>query len=238
MKIRQWLFLLLALSVAAVCLRLGFWQLDRLGERRARNEEIRVGLSQPPISLNEALDSSQLSAYQRVEAQGQFDPEQEILLSPRARNGLPGVHLVTPLLLSGQPEAILVDRGWIPADERNLPERAKFETSEIVSVTGYLRASVEQASLFFLPENGDEGAKLEWQTLDLAAIQGQIEQPLVDWVLVLTDPVESASPQPIPQPDLDLSEGPHLGYALQWFSFAAIALVGGGYWLWRQRSEI
>ncbi len=237
MKLRQWLFIALAVSVAAACIRLGFWQLDRLQERRARNEAIRAGLSQAPIDLNEGLNSEDLSAYQRVVAKGRFNADEEILLSPRALNGQPGVHLVTPLLLADHTQAILVDRGWIPADARNLPARADYEIGDPVTVSGYLRPGVEGTTMFFLPEPEGQGEKLQWQSLDLEAIQQQVEPPLVSWVLVQMEPLEVDGPQPIPQPELELSEGPHLGYALQWFSFAAIAILGGGYWLWQQRSE-
>jgi surfeit locus 1 family protein len=236
MNRRQWLFLLFALAVAAACIRLGIWQLDRLGQRRQQNAEIQAGLSRPPVSLAAVLESETPAAYQRVIAQGHFSPEEELLLSPRARNGQPGVHLITPLILDEGAGAILVDRGWIAAEERNLPERSRFQVNSRVSLTGFLQPGVEDTSLF-LRDVGSQGERLEWQVLDIAAIQQQVQEPLADWVLVQTEPLAVPEPQPIPQPDLDFSEGPHLGYAIQWFSFATIALLGGGYWLWRQRQD-
>lgn len=238
MRLRQWLFLLFALVVGGVCIRLGFWQLDRLEERRAQNEAIRAGLAEASIPLDQAIDSGALNDYQRVSAEGTLDPEGEILLSPRSRDGQPGVHLVTPLLLSDRESAILVERGWIPFDQRLLPERRRYVLRGEVKISGFLKPGVEQPSILFLRGSpSEEGDKLQWQTLDLAAIEDQLDYPILDCVLVQTEPIAAETPQPIPQPDLDLSEGPHLGYAIQWFSFAAIAIGGISYWLWRQQQE-
>ncbi|NIV28972.1 MAG: hypothetical protein GWN58_05515, partial [Anaerolineae bacterium] len=59
--------------------------------------------------------------------------------------------------------------------------------------------------MFFLPEPEGQGEKLQWQSLDLEAIQQQVEPPLVSWVLVQMEPLEVDGPQPIPQPELELS---------------------------------
>jgi surfeit locus 1 family protein len=236
MSLRKWSFLLLALLLAAVCIRLGFWQLDRLEQRRLQNEAIKAGLARQPINLNQSLGNAELSGYQRVSASGEFDSSQEILLSPRARNGQPGVHLVTPLILPESNKAILVDRGWIPAEERALPDRGRYEVEGMVTVIGFLQAGGQKTSLFFLDSQQD-GIQLEWPVLDIPAIQGQIDHQLINWILVQEKELPNQDPQPIPEPEVDLSEGPHLGYAIQWFSFAAIALFGGGYWFWRQRRQ-
>lgn len=236
MSLRKWSFLLLALALASICVRLGFWQLDRLEQRRQQNEKIKAGLAQSPIDLNQVQTASELTAYQRVTASGQFDSSQEILLSPRALNGQPGVHLVTPLILAGTDSAILVDRGWIAAEDRNLPARAQYQLDTAVTVIGYLRPGGQQSSLFFMETDPAED-RLEWQVLDLTVLQNQIDHHLINWVLVQEEALAGEDPQPIPQPDVDLSEGPHLGYAIQWFSFAAIAVVGIGYWFWRQRKS-
>lgn len=236
MKLRQWLFLIFALVLGGICIRLGFWQLDRLAQRRAQNEAIRAGLAKPPIPLDQAIDTGALSGYQRVTAEGRFDPGGEILLSPRSRDGQPGVHLITPLQMAERDTSILVERGWIPFDQRLLPARQRYEVETPVQISGFLKAGVEEPSMLFLRDSqpGRE-EKLTWQTLDLDAIEEQLDYPILDWVLVQTDPISAGNPQPNPQPELDLSEGPHLGYAIQWFSFAAIAIFGISYWLWRQQ---
>lgn len=60
-----------------------------------------------------------------------------------------------------------------------------------------------------------------------------IPYPVLPYYLQLSEKVADSTPQPEPVAQIDLTEGPHLGYALQWFSFATISLLGGGYWLYR-----
>lgn len=237
MNPRSWLFLGLSLTVAAACTRLGIWQLERLEERRARNAAIEAGLAKDPLSLSAQLDQTDVQGYRRAVASGSYDPEYEIVLTARALRGQPGVHLVTPLLLAKGGPAILVDRGWIPAEARTLPGRARYRVPGQVTVKGVTKLPVALSSFFFLRARTTPSPaqpQLEWQAVDLDAIQAQTPYPLLGVYLAQTEALAEREPAPVPEPELDLSEGPHLGYAIQWFSFAAIALIGGGYWILRR----
>src|SRR5688500_3689176 len=100
----------LVLLVAVLCIRLGFWQLDRLAQRRARNalvEQRQQGDAGPlPADADEAL-------YRRVTVTGEYDPEREEIDGGRAMDGRPGEHVLTPLRLDDGRE-VLVNRGWVP----------------------------------------------------------------------------------------------------------------------------
>ncbi len=240
MKARSWLFLGFALLVAAACIRLGIWQLSRLEERRQRNARIRAGLESPTIALSALEEEKDPSLYRRVTVSGQYDAEREIVLTPRSSNGQAGVHLVTPLLLAGREHAVLVDRGWIPFADRELPARRKYIREGTITLEGITKPAVETPTGLFFGEKAKPNAAqpiLEWRTVDIPAIQAQMPYPLSQVYVAATEASMGGRPAPVPQPDIDLSQGPHLGYALQWFSFAAIALVGGGYWLWRKTQE-
>lgn len=238
MKPRAWLFLGLAFAVAATCVRLGIWQLARFEERRGRNAEIRAGLKQPPMDITATLASETPPLYQRVTLSGQLDSEHEIVLTARTLNGQPGVHLVTPLIPPNGGGAVLINRGWIPAETRKLPERRRYERSGEVTLEGITKPSVSSPSFFFLGERPTPslGQPIQgWRTVEISAIEAQMPYPLAGFYVALEEPIGAAGEPPIPQPEIDLSEGPHLGYAIQWFSFAAIALGGGGTWFWRRR---
>ena len=131
-------------------------------------------------------------------------------------NGRAGVNLVTPLLLADGPGAVLVDRGWIPEAENNPAGRAEYDISGEVQVEGYVALSQE------LPRGGQsipEEPQMEWYRVDIEAIQAQMAYDLLP-IYILQAPTDEQELPYRREQDIDLSEGPHLGYALQWFTFS------------------
>lgn len=206
--------------VAAVCVRLGFWQLGRWEERRATNAAIRAGLAAPAATLTSAPAEA---GYRRVRASGTYDEARTLVLYGRPLNGAPGNHVLTPLRLADG-SGVLVDRGWVPSGGQ----------TEDVPLPPTPEGPVEVAGVL-LP--GATGGSLDGRTVDrvdLSAIGRQLPYRVGQGYLLLRTQVPAAaSPVPAPLPPLD--EGPHLSYAVQWFSFAGIALVGGGVLLRRTR---
>lgn len=204
------MLVLLAFGTAAVCVRLGIWQLDRLDEVRTNNDRIRAGLGAAPVVLDEAPGPG--AAYRRATATGSYDPDGEVVLFGRSLNGRSGDHLLTPLRFTDG-SAVLVDRGWVPAGERS---RAP--------------AGVVRALGFLLPAESVAGvppAAGRVTAVDPVGIERALSYELAPVYLLLQQ--QSPSPPGFPTPAAlpELSEGPHLGYAIQWFSFAAVALIGG-----------
>jgi surfeit locus 1 family protein len=233
--VRRWAFFGLAVFVALGCIRLGFWQLDRLAERRALNDAARSQLELPAVSLPQDLERGDAFAYRKATALGVFDPSHEVYLTSRSLDGIAGVHVVTPLLLDAGGPALLVDRGWIPDTDYRALTSQSWSVEGPTEVSGFLMPSQTEPALTFLadrvPAEG-EPPLLEWRALHIPGIRRQVPYPVLDVYLVQESPAPSAA-APTPAPELDLSEGAHLGYALQWFAFAAIALVGGALWLRR-----
>lgn len=220
---------LLVLVVAAVCIRLGFWQLDRLDQRRARNIQIEEALAAPVIPL----DSEGLGSFEqdplafvnrRVRLRGRYDPEHEIVLRGRARGGRPGVHVVTPLRISGSDAAVLVNRGWAPSPDAatvTLAPLAEPGPREVKGLVHRFPAPGADA----IPLSTEAVGTLSLQRLDLALLRAHLPYPILPVYIQQLPGSPRAEPplrMPIPEPD----EGPHLGYAIQWFSFATIAVIG------------
>jgi surfeit locus 1 family protein len=65
------------------------------------------------------------------------------------------------------------------------------------------------------------------------AVSSRIPHPLAPYYLVQTGDTATSHPVRREMPVLD--EGPHRGYAVQWFAFAAIALAGAVAVVWRER---
>ena len=102
----------IAAIVAATCIALGFWQLQRLSDRRARNAAIERERSRDPVLITTAA-GGEVEPYTPVRASGTFDTEREVLVYGRSLDGEPGHLVVTPLVLDDG-TAILVIRGWVP----------------------------------------------------------------------------------------------------------------------------
>jgi surfeit locus 1 family protein len=237
LRLRDWLFLTVVLLAVPLCLRLGIWQIERLHERRARNAAIEARIAAPPIQLDFQTPDLDALEYHRVVLEGHFEPEHELLLQNRSYKEQSGFHLVTPLLPEAGGRAVLIDRGWIPADDSLAVERARFQVEGDISIEGILRRSRPEPRWSFLadpiPEPG-EPFILRWRVLNIERIEKQMPYRLLPFFIEQDVPLSVTSPQPVPDPDIDLSDGPHLSYAIQWFSFAAIGLFGGGAWLNRR----
>jgi surfeit locus 1 family protein len=161
-----------------------------------------------------------------------------VALSSRPQDGIAGVHVVTPLQLAETGPALLVNRGWISDEDHRTRPQESWAVEGTTEVSGFLLPSQSEPSIAWLadkvPAEGEPPLR-EWRALSIPDLRRQMPYPLLDVYLVQ----ESAAPHPgAPEPaaELDLGEGSHLGYAVQWFAFAAIAIIGGGIWLRRGTS--
>lgn len=223
---RLWMTLLVIIG-ALILGRLGTWQLDRLAQRRAFNSSLNTRMAQPALTLaGTAIDPATLE-YRRVEVRGVYDPAQEIVLRNRELDGTPGVHILTPLRLSDSDTAVLVDRGWLPRDYADPSRRSAFAapTSEIL-VSGIARRSQENVGGPQDPPFGPDRKRLDaWFHVDTTRIQQQAGYPLLP-IFIEQQPAPGDPALPRRVATADLGEGPHMGYAVQWFAFAIILVVG------------
>jgi surfeit locus 1 family protein len=236
---RKWLLAtLLVFAGTALCIRLGIWQLDRLEQRRAFNARFEWARKQPVLDLNR--DQPQKIAdmeWRPVNVTGEYDFVNQVALRNQYYDNQYGYHLLTPLLFDGR--AVLVDRGWVPAEGSSLPANWRaYDEGDTVNVSGQIRLGHAKPALGGvadpLPENG---AKLEiWNNADLARISEQMPYPILPIYIQPEADANDTTP-PIPfQPEIELTEGPHFGYALQWFTFAAILFIGYPFFLRKQES--
>jgi surfeit locus 1 family protein len=215
----------LALLVALACFGLGRWQLRRLEERRALNAAISRALESAPRPLGAAPagDPSQAPtfAYRRVRVTGTYDQSREVVVFGRHREGVAGNEVLTPLRLSGG-GALLVDRGWVPLSLDTPPIAEAPPPAGRVEVTGILWPAEAEAD----PTPASTPVA-QLREVDIGRIRAQLPYPVAPVYLRLQSqrPTQPRSlPERVPLPRLD--EGPHLSYALQWFTFGAIAVIG------------
>lgn len=231
---------LLVIAAVAGMVRLGFWQLDRLAERRAFNTRVLQQAQAAPILLPDSLPQDVQSLYEmeyrQVQAVGEFDPANEILLRNQVWEGQPGYHLFTPMRLRGTEYGLLVDRGFIPLEGAAPEQRQIYARPGEVEVDGiFLRPRVPRYFGVPDPTLAAGQTRLDaWNAIRLDRIEEQLNYPLLP-VYLLAAPDPDRPGLPYASLELpDLSEGPHMGYALQWFSFATILAAGYPFFVRKQ----
>jgi surfeit locus 1 family protein len=236
---RNWLVAtLLVVAGTALCVRLGIWQLDRLEQRRTFNSHFESMRSQPTLDLNaEQPENMTEMEWRSVRVTGEYDFENQVALRNQYYGNQYGYHLLTPVLFDGA--AVLVDRGWIPAEGNAAPtDWRKYDETGEVNISGKIRLGNAKPALLGVKDPlPEDGKKLEvWNNADLTRIAGQMPYPILPIYIQPETDVNDTEP-PIPfQPEIELTEGPHFGYALQWFTFATILFVGYPFFLRKQES--
>lgn len=229
---------LLVLAGSALCVRLGIWQLDRLEQRRAFNSQVITMRAEPVLDLNQGVPENINSMeWRAARVTGEYDFSNQVAIRNQYYGSAYGYHLITPLLFNGT--VVLVDRGFIPADGSNVPDPSawrQYDEAGPVTITGQIRLGQTKPAFGgiadAMPENGQ---KLEvWNNFDIENMVKQLGVPaLTVYLQPDMDPADSTPPIPY-QPEVDLTEGPHFGYALQWFTFAAILFAGYPFYLRKQ----
>lgn len=216
--VKRWIGLAIFVIVLGVAfVNLGQWQLRRLDERQHTNATVIAHRDAPVKPFAQAFTApiADGDQWQRVEATGTYDAEHTVIIRYRNLAGATGVEVVTPLRTADR--TVLVDRGFVAAGAGGeAPSVAPAPTGQ-VTVVGYVRRDENGPDNATIPTNGQ--ARL----INSAKIATTLPYPIVDGYLSLITPAE-AGLKPMTPPSLD--EGPHLSYALQWFSFTLIAVVG------------
>jgi surfeit locus 1 family protein len=238
---------LVVLVVVVVCVRLGFWQLDRREQRLERNAAVAERRGAEPVRLWAVPEDTAGLGHRPAEAEGVWDHDRTVVLAGRSLGGTPGVHILTPLRLGDG--AILVNRGWFPSADAATVDLSLISRPEQGRVAGLLTPFPDVPSGVAPAE-----FRTRWVRFDGDGIRGQYPYPVARLYLLDTggeaagpvpgppgpggytagqrvDPTaaEDATGPPFDPVRLDppaLDNGPHLSYAVQWFSFATIFLVG------------
>jgi surfeit locus 1 family protein len=237
---RRYAALIIGAVVALVCIRLGFWQVSRLRQRLAFRARVEARMRRPTFELTAraalpvvTFSSPDSLAYNPGIARGVFDFTRQMVLMGRTVDEVPAVYVVTPLhLFAGA--AVLVERGWVPSPDAytaNLDSLAEPDTAEVRGVLLTVNAAQP-------PATRDTAWPVHITSDDPSRLAVSFPYPVLPWVLRRTEAPAGAPAalRAIPAPVID--KGPHLSYAIQWFSFAVIAVVGSIVLYRKTRSEL
>lgn len=201
---------------------LGRWQLDRLEWRRHHNEVVVAHASAPVVEFTDAFtgpveDDAQ---WQRIRVSGRYDADRQIQVRYRNQNDQRGVEVLTPLHATDG-RTVLVDRGFLAQQPGQPPPEALPPPPDgEVTVVGFVRRNERGRANAVNPV--DQRVRL----INAPAVAATLPYPVVDGYLGLisSEPAQEGGLQPMVPPEL--TEGPHLSYAVQWFAFTLIAVVG------------
>lgn len=220
---RAWAVLVTIVMLTA-CVALGWWQLDRAREKQALVDAFeRGGTGTVPLTVASVDD---LPRYQRVSVTGRYESQRQILLDAMpSSTGQAGYRVLTPLRRADGGTLLLVDRGWVPMglDRSRLPD---------ISVSGAPRTVHGRLDQLPVPGLRVGAARAPgasgWPLVLLFPVVTDLETALgepVEARIVLLDAKDPEGYERAWRPSLAVPPERHLGYAIQWFALALVALV-------------
>lgn len=222
MKVGSRAIIVIASVLTLVFARLGFWQIARMHQRQALNAELASRAVGSPVELSQLPTDTAKAHYRHVRVHGTYDYANEILLTLRSRDGSPGVNLVTPVRMTGTDTALLLVRGWVYSPDGMTVDSQKWRERPTVNAAGFVETYPPARS----GANQSPTHPNAYRWLDRQELSRRFKYPLEPYYVVLTTPGDTMAHDPprLSVPPMD--EGPHRSYAIQWFSFAAISIIG------------
>ncbi len=213
----------LVVGLLIVTANLGFWQLRRLDARRDYNAVLAARADEPVVDLATAFGALKRGGtpedlrHMRVAVSGTW-ADGQVYLANRSMDGVPGVHVVSLLLVDRiHPEVgVVVDRGFV--------HRGLFLEGDSAAWAP-ATADVDLVGSLDVSRTGELGSGAEVDRIDLDALAERWGTNLAPmWIRSAAD---GPSGIPVAAPVEDLGAGSHFSYAVQWFVFTLIGL--GGY---------
>jgi cytochrome oxidase assembly protein ShyY1 len=212
---------LVALLLIFLCIWAAQWQFNRGLDRQARNDAIEENTARPAQPLAALASDIAANEWQTTTITGTFDITQQILLRNRYFEGVYGFQLLTRFE-SVDGKSFWVDCGWVKAGPNALtpPVIPELPTNQ-VAIEGRLRldSSLPRGAFFALPSDGSGGLISQAN----AQSQSQVSEKFYIDLLRGNQPeLTPAVPAELPE----LSDGPHMAYALQWVFFGGLVVYG------------
>lgn len=225
----------LGLLIVFVFAQLGMWQLSRLEERRVSNALVTSRMHEQPRTLSGLLgqygpDPESL-VFRRAIVEGTYVGEDEFYSVGRTYDDLTGTMLLTPLeLVDGS--IMIVVRGLAPLDVPGPPAVGYEPPTGPVTLVGQIDDGEEPSGIG--EPDPESGVLRSLSRVDLDYINTWMDGDVLPISLILADQSpanQGLTPAPIPADEL--TEGRHLGYAVQWFAFAVIVAIGVAALVWK-----
>ena len=206
----------------AVLLSLGIWQVQRLSWKTEIVDRIETRLAAEPVPVPEDAEPA-ADRYLRVRADGTVGERELHVYTSAPPHGV-GYRVIAPLTLDDGRQ-ILLDRGFVPIDQKDAPRHAGQ-----ITVEGTLAWPRETDSFTSAPDREEN----VWFARDVALMADALGTEPVMLVTARSDDIAG----PMPLPVSPAIRNAHLEYAITWFSLAAVWTVMTLYLLWRIKRRI
>lgn len=208
------------------------WQLGKNERLVTRNENIVEAFEHDPVPLEDVLKNGELlldDEWSRTTATGHFLPQDEVLLRLRPVDRTPAFQVLTPFALDSG-GAVLVNRGWVAAeDSTRVPDYAPAPSQQ-VTITGFLLAD---EGVHPTAPNTDQGRQMVYSISPPQVAELTGTQLISPYVQLSSDSPGVLTAIPLPQ----LETGNHLSYGLQWIAFGLLAPAGLIYFIVAETRE-
>jgi surfeit locus 1 family protein len=222
LRIKNWTLGLVSLIFFCVFVSLGLWQVNRSIEKKGLLESFNARSLQPPLLLShlEGEATKDLRFY-RATLNGHFDEDHIFLLDNKIFHGQVGYEIYVPFHITGSKKAILVDRGFVQAFNREkLPVISKAHVGQVL---GVLNLPPKYFAFGNMVDSNQKTGPLRIEFVNLKQLEKIINYPLFPYVLSLAKDHPAA--YPIEWQIVIMGPHRHLGYAFQWFALAFTLLI-------------
>lgn len=214
----NWLVLLCLCSSLGMFISLGFWQLDRAGEKSLLAETYQLRSQSQPLPLLQAERTDSFGNLSRVQTAGTFDNDIPFLLTFQFYQGQAGFEVVTPFRSDDGP-LLLVSRGWLaPGPGGTVPA--------IPPVPGHqqIQAQVHIPDVDIPPATvSDTSWPVRLSRLNIAQAERLLGEPVYPYLLRLESGQPGALARHWQPPSITIRT--HIAYAVQWFAIALAVLL-------------
>lgn len=224
---RFWVLTVAAVVVAATTFSLGQWQLRRAAQKQNLQLAIEAQSNQFILKAQDlALEKNVANiVHRRATLKGIWRAEHTVFLDNRQMNGRTGLIAITPLVLDGTGQIILVQRGWAL---RNFSDRTKLPDIQTPSGLVTVRGRIAPPPSKLYEFKGIESGRIR-QNIDIPAFSREIALPLLAVSVVQTGPANEGLLRDWAAPNVGIDK--HHGYAFQWFALCALVV---GLYVWFQ----
>ncbi len=230
----SWLPTLAAALLVPLFIAAGQWQWNKASAKADRQEQFNARSNAPAMQIPPGLVEAETLRYRQVMVRGTYEPQHQILIDNRMHRQRAGFHVVTPLNIEGSNVRVLVNRGWIAGQPGR--DRVPVVATPTGSVWVSGQAVVPTSRFFTLKEERSDGTwRHVWQNLDMERYAREAGFPVQPVVIQMSaDSAAGGFVREWPRPDDRRLT--NLGYALQWWSFAATTVALWLYFGFRRKS--
>lgn len=217
---------ILVLIALAILISLGTWQVERLHWKEGLLADIAARQLAAPVPLADIEAMAAIGGdieYRRVTATGRYlnDKERHLFATWRGQTGF---YVYTPLELADG-RTLLVNRGFVPYENKEPEMRMQGQLTDQQTVTGLAREKLPGKPSWVVPDNDVAKNIFYWKDLDVMAESVGLDKARVIPFFVDADSTPNPAGLPIGGVTQVALPNDHLQYAFTWYGLAAVLIA-------------